>query len=97
MIYNAFSPNGDGNNDLWRPLNIQDYPNAVLRIYNRWGNMVFQQTNGTTLLDYSWNGYYNGQLYIDQYVWTISLPGCPTNTSAFEGEGVTTGTLYIVL
>jgi gliding motility-associated-like protein len=41
-IYNAVSPNGDGNNDTWQIDNITEFPNNHVTIYNRWGTMVFE-------------------------------------------------------
>ncbi|MCB9232852.1 MAG: tandem-95 repeat protein, partial [Bacteroidia bacterium] len=40
-IPNAFTPNGDNQNDLWVIQNIGCYPNNQLWVYNRWGNLVY--------------------------------------------------------
>ena len=48
----GFSPNDDGVNDFFVIQGAQDYPNNVLKIYNRWGNLVFEKEN----YDNSWNG-----------------------------------------
>jgi gliding motility-associated-like protein len=57
FIPNAFSPNGDGNNDVF-----QIYGRAVkqvdLRIFNRWGEEVFS----TNYPLYGWDGTYKGEL-----------------------------------
>ncbi len=52
ILYNTFSPNGDGNNDLFYIGNIEKYPNCKLDIYNRFGKLVY------TKIGYSndWNG-----------------------------------------
>jgi len=42
-IFNEISPNGDGDNDFFVIQGLQNYPNNTLRIYNRWGNIVFEQ------------------------------------------------------
>ena len=39
---NEFSPNGDGVNETFEIDCISRYPNNTLKIYNRWGNLVFQ-------------------------------------------------------
>ena len=59
----AFSPNGDGNNDyftLFGPIGAKQV--KVLRIYNRWGSLIFSREsfvlNDQTL---GWDGTYKGQ------------------------------------
>lgn len=46
-IANTFSPNGDGINDSWEIVGIDKYPNADVRIFTRWGQLVFQSTGYT--------------------------------------------------
>ena len=43
MVFNEFSPNGDGVNDFLIINCIESYPNNTLRIYNRWGNIVYEK------------------------------------------------------
>ena len=38
----GFSPNDDGINDFWTIGGIENYPNNIVSIYNRWGDLVFQ-------------------------------------------------------
>src|SRR5690606_21356693 len=38
----GISPNGDGINDFWKIDGITRYPDNVVSVYNRWGDMVFQ-------------------------------------------------------
>lgn len=54
---NTFSPNGDGRNDTWQVPGIQDYPGAVVMIYDRWGQRVFN-SNGYRE---PWDGTRNGR------------------------------------
>lgn len=44
VIYNAFSPNGDSNNDTWFIGNILNYPDCVLEVYNRYGKLLYRST-----------------------------------------------------
>ena len=39
-IYNGVTPNGDGINDVFYIKNIEEYPNNVVYIYNRWGQQL---------------------------------------------------------
>ena len=41
----GFSPDGDGINEYWHIENIDYYPENVVSIYNRWGEIVFQIEN----------------------------------------------------
>lgn len=65
----AFSPNGDGLNDFFGPLNALVAENFVFRVYNRWGQLVFVSKDWTK----TWDGKKNG---IPQppasYVWSLS-------------------------
>lgn len=40
-ITDVITPNGDGINDGWIIPGIEDHPNNVVEIYNRWGNLVY--------------------------------------------------------
>ena len=56
-FYNLLSPNADGDNDVWIIDNIQYdfYSDNTVKIYNRWGNVVWQESayNNT---DKVWKG-----------------------------------------
>ncbi len=52
-IPNVITPNGDGINDTWVIRNIEDYPDAEIKIRNRWGNIVWKQKDG---YNNSWPG-----------------------------------------
>jgi gliding motility-associated-like protein len=57
FIPNAFTPNGDGNNDCLRVLNKANFSKYYFTVYNRWGQRVFEADNS---LD-CWDGTFNGQ------------------------------------
>jgi gliding motility-associated-like protein len=42
---NGFSPNGDTYNDGYKIKGIEGYPDNVFRVFNRWGNMVYEKEN----------------------------------------------------
>lgn len=70
FIPNGFSNNGDGKNDFWVIDNIQQFPNCVVEIYNRWGEMLFRSTGYNT----PWDGKYNGKdLPVGTYYYIIDL------------------------
>ncbi len=41
-VYNVFSPNGDGINDYFEIENAERFPEMVVEVYSRWGDMLFQ-------------------------------------------------------
>lgn len=41
-IYEGFSPDGDGINDVWVIEGIDNFPNNEVQVFNRWGNRVFR-------------------------------------------------------
>jgi gliding motility-associated-like protein len=55
-IPNAFTPNGDGRNDTWRIPGLEDYRNATVQVFNRWGQIVYKSTGYSN----PWNGLMNG-------------------------------------
>jgi gliding motility-associated-like protein len=71
FIPNMFSPNGDGVNDA---LQVYGYgiQEVTFRVYNRWGHLVYEETDLSDLQNVGWDGTADG---VDQpngtYVWTI--------------------------
>lgn len=45
-IPDAFSPNGDGLNDVWVLSGIEAFPEATVMIFNRWGEVIYQSDKG---------------------------------------------------
>ena len=71
VIPNAFSPNGDGFNDLWIIEGLELYSNVEIWIFDRWGTRVFYTPNAT---DEPWDGTFEGRhLPIDSYHYIIDL------------------------
>lgn len=70
-VPNAFSPNNDGVNDVFLPLNY-GLLNYNFRIYNRWGELIFETSDTTK----GWDGYFNGvEQELDVYVYVVSGNG----------------------
>lgn len=79
LLPDAFSPNGDGRNDLFRVISNCTLLNFNLKIFNRWGEMVFETTNPAS----GWDGKYNGKEQpIGSYAYVLKY-GLP------NGNGVT--------
>ena len=45
FIPSVFTPNGDGINDTWQIDGMDLYPNPQIRVFNRWGQIVFESSN----------------------------------------------------
>ena len=61
IVPTAFTPDGDQTNDTWTLQNIdQVYPNNVVNIYNRWGNLIYQSKKGQYETK-PWDGKYNDE------------------------------------
>lgn len=69
-IPSAFSPNNDGLNDVWRIEALVTYPEAQLRIFNRYGVSVFESSG----LFPGWDGIYKGKVVpAGAYTYVIEL------------------------
>jgi gliding motility-associated-like protein len=56
-VYNLISPDGDGANDYWHILNIEEYPDNNVLIFNRWGDKIIEiDSYNNTVIDRRWNG-----------------------------------------
>jgi gliding motility-associated-like protein len=76
LVHNAFSPNGDGVNEMFTIDNIDDticYPENTVEIYNRWGVLVFE-TTGYNNVTNAFNGISRGRTTVSQ------SSGLPTGT-----------------
>jgi gliding motility-associated-like protein len=76
FIPNAFSPNGEGDNELLFPYGAKEVAQILrFEVYNRWGNLVFQQKNfPANDPSYGWDGTLNGQqLPAAMYVYQIEV------------------------
>ena len=89
-IYDGVSPNGDGLNDYWRIDGIEESPNSLVRVFDRFNNLVYE-TQAYSNENNSWQGQSNhgmvqGTLPEGTYFYTIDLG---------NGEPVMSG--YVVL
>jgi len=63
-IPNAFSPNNDGNNDVFQIYSGVGVREILkLRVFDRWGELVWEQENVLPLENkHGWNGIFKGQM-----------------------------------
>jgi gliding motility-associated-like protein len=73
FIPNTFTPNGDGQNDYFFPRGEGVGGMASLKVFNRWGQMVYERNNIALNDEHAgWDGTYKGQaLAPDVYMYTM--------------------------
>jgi len=70
FIPSAFSPNGDGKNDEFKPLGVGYRKVNYFRIFDRWGQQVFKSSDFSR----GWDGMVNGRRAdMGTYFWMLSL------------------------
>ena len=68
FVPSAFTPNGDGHNDVLRAIPVSIRSFKYLTVFNRWGQQVFTTTN----VGVGWDGSFNGmQAPAGAYVWIV--------------------------
>lgn len=84
VIYvpNVFTPDGDEFNNIFKPIFAAPVASYNLKIYNRWGEILFE-SNDTEV---GWDGTYNGMLVQDgAYTWDILVTTFETRTYRKQG------------
>jgi gliding motility-associated-like protein len=81
FLPNTFTPNGDGKNDVFYPRGGGLFTIKTLRIFNRWGEVMYEKSNfNANDASAGWNGTYKGRVLTpDVYVYTIDVL-CDNNT-----------------
>ncbi len=82
---NAFTPNADGIDDTYKPIvELPDcYSEILFRIYNRWGQQLFQATDFNT----AWDGTFNNiHQPIDTYVWYLKVKNYLGEEKMMKGD-----------
>ncbi|OJW81100.1 MAG: hypothetical protein BGO69_03290 [Bacteroidetes bacterium 46-16] len=73
FVPTAFTPNGDGKNDVFKLVNMRSQRLLQFRVYDRWGNLVFQTTDANQ----GWDGTYNGNVMdsgVFSYIIQVAFP-----------------------
>lgn len=77
----AFTPNGDGMNDYLYPLNAYEARDLDFKVFNRYGQLVFETHNWT----HKWDGTFHGiPQPMDSYVWELSYIDTDTGKRVFK-------------
>ncbi len=83
FVPNAFTPNGDGLNDILAPITVGYRTLKFFRIFNRWGQMVY---NSETL-GRGWDGYYGGKLAeVGVYYYVLSTTDRTGKEEQIKGD-----------
>jgi len=86
-VPDVFSPNGDGINDVVKAICVGIQKFKFFKIYNRWGNILFETTDESK----GWDGRFRGQIQpADSYIWLVE--GTDTNGKEIRK----TGTLNLI-
>lgn len=84
FIPNAFTPNNDGLNDRWNIPGLWAFPLAEVRVYNRYGQLVFNNKGYTK----KWDGRFKGLLQpLGTYTYSIDLK---------NGHKLISGTIMLI-
>ena len=84
FIAGGFTPNNDGINDKVFPFLVGIPSFHYLKIFNRWGNLVFQTTSVNP--EMGWDGKYKGRDQpADTYTWVVEAEG--DNGKVFRKSG----------
>ena len=82
FVPNAFTPNGDGRNDLFRAIPSAVVTTEYFRVFDRWGTLVFETSKWLA----GWDGNYKGRPSpAGAYVWIIK--GRDTDGKTIEKKG----------
>ncbi len=84
-VATAFTPNNDGINDYLYPINAYKAKNLVFKVYNRFGQLVFETTDFLR----KWDGTFKGiKQQTGTYVWTLKYINTDTS-QPFSLQGAT--------
>ncbi|MBA3663395.1 MAG: gliding motility-associated C-terminal domain-containing protein [Bacteroidetes bacterium] len=82
FVPNAFTPNGDGSNDVFMAVSNNISKFEIL-IFDRWGTMVFQSSD----IKKGWDGYYKGSIAENAvYVYKINYTNKESKTNSLSGN-----------
>jgi gliding motility-associated-like protein len=84
-VPNAFTPDGDGLNDIFRPVYVGIQKLNYFRVYDRYGLIVYE----TNIIGNGWNGFFRSKPQImGNYVYVVSAVDKNNNTIVKKGNVV---------
>lgn len=85
VVPNAFSPNNDGRNDFLKPILLGIKEIRYFRIYNRWGQLLFESNSDKP----GWDGTFKGNILSTQaVVWTVEGIGVDGKIYTRKGTSI---------
>ncbi|MBK7871360.1 MAG: gliding motility-associated C-terminal domain-containing protein [Saprospiraceae bacterium] len=82
-VPSAFSPNGDGVNDLLEVFSECGFINYDFRVFDRWGAQVFLSKNPT----FFWDGIFNGKpSQSGVYIWRLIYEAEDGSSATLSGD-----------
>jgi gliding motility-associated-like protein len=82
FVPTAFTPNGDGKNDIYRTTIAGMKQFLYFRVYNRWGQLLF----GTSEANKGWDGTYNGKKQ-ESGTYVYSIQAIDYNNKSYFKKG----------
>lgn len=80
---NVFTPNNDGVNDFFVPINYKHVQEYRLLILNRWGTVIFESTD----IEIGWDGTIHGEDASESvYFWKVDYAGVDENNNTIQGS-----------
>jgi gliding motility-associated-like protein len=71
-VPSAFTPDGDGKNDVFRPIAIGIKQITYFKVFNRWGVLVYSSAKNAYEQSIGWDGTYKGKPQDSAvYVWIV--------------------------
>ena len=83
LIPSAFTPNGDGRNDVFKVINASFQRLMEFRVFNRWGQEIFSTTDIQSGWDGKWKGVNQG---IGNYQYLIRVAYPDGNVETYKGD-----------
>lgn len=78
-VPNVFTPNGDGKNDTFKMVGSSEIARFELKVFNRWGALVYNSNS----IDPPWSGRINGEPNAGVYFWIVDVQ-CISNRTIID-------------